>query len=183
MGDLPTMPPPVRQAAPPGAPLGPPRRPGWATAIGVISIILAGVGLICTPISLAMEDLLPKLNPGAPTFDIKDYLPEWYGTCHTVMILVGLAMSVLLLVGGITVLRKHRSARALYLTWAGVQVVLTVISNVILLAYMDLSSAPRTMRFAMIPGIVVGIPIGLAYPVFLLVWFNRAKIKQQVSAW
>lgn len=179
MSDLPAMPPPVREPAPPGAPLGPPRRPGWATAIGVISVVLAGMGLICTPISLAMQDLLPKLMPGAPIIDIRDYYPEWYGTYYTIMIFVGLALAVLHLAGGITVLRKHTLARALYLTWAGANLVLTVINIVISLAFMDLSSAPRTVRIATI----IGIPVGLAYPVFLLIWFNRAKIKQQVSAW
>lgn len=183
MSDLPTMPPPVREPRPPGEALEPTKRPRWPTATGVISVVLAGLGLVCTPIGLAMKNLTSKLAPGTPTVNIEDYLPDWYGTYQTVAILVGIALSVVLLIAGISALRKRAAARTLHLAWAGISIVVSVIHNVILLAFIDLSSAPPEMRFAMVPGIIIGIPVGLAYPVFLLIWFNRAKIKQQISAW
>jgi hypothetical protein len=30
---------------------------------------------------------------------------------------------------------------------------------------------------------VFAVPFGLAYPVFLLVWFMRSRIRQEVNSW
>lgn len=177
------MQPPAPEPPTPGQAPEPTKRPGWATAIGVISVVLAGLGLVCTRIGLAIKDVTSKLAPGTPTVNIEDYFPDWYGTYQTVAILVGIALSVILLAGGVSVLRKRAAARTLHLAWAGINLVLGVINNVISLGFMDLSSAPPGARFRAILLIIIGIPAGLAYPVFLLIWFNRAKIKQQLSTW
>ncbi len=177
------MPPPVQEAAPAGQPLQPSGRPKWATAIGLISIIVASLLLVFMLIGLAKKSIAFKLGPGTFTVSIEEYFPHWYTTYQTVTISVGIVFAVLLLVGGIGALRKRAPTRKLHLVWAGIYIGVTVIRNVIEITYIDLSSAPSWMRSTMGLGIIIMIPVSLAYPVFLLIWFNRAKIKQQISTW
>ena len=183
MSDLPAMPPPVQQPAPAGQAPQPPGRPGWATAIGLISTILASLFLVFMLIGLATRSVTSKLDLGTETFNIEDCFPDWYATYQTVIILLGIAFAALLLVCGIAALRKRAATRALHLVWAGIYIVVSVVQNVIEITYIDLSSASPTMRAVLVLGIIIMIPLSLAYPVFLLIWFNRAKIKQQISTW
>ena len=179
------MPPPAGQPAPPGAPLESSRRPGWATAIGVISIVLAGIGLICVPTSTLLTFFFPLAQKMLK--DILRSLPDWYRQYLLLLTLIDVVVSVILLIAASALLRRRPLGRTLHLAVAVVQAVVCVIATVIGAIWLT-PIAGSNLLIALasaIGSLVLGTPIGmgLPYPIFLLIWFNRAKIKQQVSAW
>jgi uncharacterized membrane protein YccC len=73
--------------------------------------------------------------------------------------------------------------RSLHLVY-GAAGILIAIGNVVVIA-MTLLGAEMVgpMRIGFIAGIVVGVPLGMIYPIFLIIWFLRSKIRQEVAAW
>ena len=180
---LPQMSPP--QMTPPGETQppqeAPSKRAAWPTAIGVISIVWASLGLICTPLSM----LGNKFNPEAK--EMQDKFPDWYITYLTAGSLAGIALAILLLVAGICLLKRVRAARRLHVTYAGVSMVLAVVGLVIVITVLFPSLRESDMsKAAVIGGIaggIIGTAVGMAWPIFLLVWFSLRKIRQQVQQW
>lgn len=157
----------------------PPRRPGWATAIGVISIVWASMTLLCNVVSQAREMEQPEWL---------DSLPQWMGTYQAVSTVVGLLAAIILLVGGIQLLKRRRSGRTCCLLYSGINLVTTAIGVIILVIWLL-----PAMREQMVPGgpyeiaLIVGISAGIAiptgWPLFLIVWFNLPGIRRQMEQW
>jgi len=167
--------PPVDQYAPP------PRRPVWPIAIGVISIVLGSLGLICTPIVMAISAHGPRVD------QVHELFPDWYDSYTKAAAVVGLVGSALLLVAGVYLLKRRPTAKTLHVTYALIQVFAAVV-NAILIATAFLpsirrSGAPEHVKASIIAGWVVGLAVGLVYPVFLLIWFYRFRIAQQINQW
>ena len=160
---------------PPG-PAEPDKTPAWAIAIGVISIIYASLGLICTPVSLVSSRLMP--SPAG----FEEMLPPWFETYSIVSGLVGMAVAVILLVAGIGLLRRRAGAVSLHVVYGWIAILMGIVGMVVIFAAFDFSRLPGPARAGAIGGAAGGI-IGFAYPIFLLIWFSRAKIRQQAAAW
>ena len=113
--------------------------------------------------------------------------PDWFVTYSTAASLVGIVLAVLLLVAGICLLKRVRIVRGLYVTYAGVGLVLSAVGAVITIAVMipllQKSDMPEVGIIGGIVGGVIGGAIGMAWPIFLLVWFSRRKIRQQIQQW
>jgi len=155
------------------------RQPGWPVAIGVISIVLAGMSLLFTPLGLismaftssAMRSAGP---PGMVPMAV-NVLPM-----QIVMALVGIAKGVVLLIAGIQLVRRRPSAAALHLVYAVAGVTVAVITTVILMhSMLVLARAP--MFAVMAAGL--GPLMQLAYPLFVLIWFCRRSIRRQIADW
>jgi len=178
MTHLPTMPPPPPdQPGPPQAYQHPSGRAGWATAIGIISIVLASLNFICLPVLVVATLLGPRWQKTAG-------LPvEWYGPFQLVLAGIGAALAAVLLAAGISLLGRRRSGRTLHLAWAALSVLMCLVNNAVAFTTMSPAKLPPRLAASTILSVIIMIPVALAYPVFLLIWFNRAKIKQQVSRW
>jgi hypothetical protein len=154
-----------------------PGRPVWPTVIGVISVSLAGLGLICSPVSFVD---VQKIISGRPT----EYpYPEWFRDYTLVAVLFGMLMSVVLLVGGIQLLRRRPVARMLHLVYGWVNVFSTVVGAGIMIAAASSPDIDPSTRIPFLAGAIGGVVTGLAYPVFLLVWFYRRKMTSQIHGW
>ena len=96
-------------------------------------------------------------------------------------------MAIVLLVAGICLLKRARISRGLYMTYASVNMVLSVVGLVIVLTVvlptLRQGEMPKAAATAGTIGAVVGVVIGMAWPLFLLVWFSRRKIRQEVQQW
>ncbi len=158
-----------------------PSKSSWPTAIGVISIVLGSLGLICTPLSA----LVNKFNPQAK--DMQAKFPDWWMTYSTASLPVGIALAVLLLVAGICLLKRIHASRALHLTYAGANIAWAVIGSIMVItvlfpSFLE-SDMPKAVAMGAIGGAIVGMAFGMVWPIFLLVWFRRRKIRQQVQGW
>ena len=74
-------------------------------------------------------------------------------------------------------------ARTLHLIYGWVNVLSTIIGTTITLAAASSPEMDPDMRIPFIAGAIGGVLIGLAYPVFLLVWFYRRRIASQMQDW
>ena len=166
------------------APANPPKRPSWPITIGVLSIIFSSMPLLCTPFGLLMQ------ATGIGQNEVLTAFPDWYRTYSILAGLVGIALGVVELLAGITSLKRRAVTRTLHLTYGALAVCLGIVGTAVAVGMMDtvteLSGLPPqlqlTLRVSMIGG-MVGSVFGLAYPVFLLIWFSRVKIRRQVDAW
>jgi len=150
----------------------PEKKPAWPTVIGVISIVFAGWGLVCAPLFIVINLLNPR---------IIDSAPEWYGTYVIIHAFFGILLAVIHLIGGITLLKRRPASMTLLLTYACLAVVSGLIACVI--TFITAGSMPAAFQAGRRVGAFVGLLFGMAYPVFLLIWFSRTKIKQQVRQW
>jgi hypothetical protein len=140
--------------------------------IGVISIILASLGLGST--------LLTMVNPAQK--ELLERLPSWFSTYTTFSSLVGAVIMVLLLAAGILLFNRRPTGRTLHVAYALVTVVLGFVGLVVILS-VDVSGLPDVMQMGFRIGAIGGWAFGMIYPVFLLVWFFRRKIRDQVTGW
>jgi hypothetical protein len=107
---------------------------------------------------------------------------------------ITLPVAVLLLVAGVGIVQRRRWGLKATMAWAVVKIVVVVVTSIG--GYMVMREQLRamarsgpttmptgfmeTMQFA---GVVVGILWGWALPIFMLVWFSRAKIKAETVIW
>ena len=152
--------PPVGQPQPP--------RPRWATVIGVISIIWASLKLLCCGWASFLNNL-------------------WYFTMAEV---VGFVAAFILFVGGIQLLRQRRWARRCLLLYGGITAaVLACVSVPFAIRVIPwILGAPPWREWepelsASLAHAIFGFLISLAWPVFVLIWFNRPAIRRQMSDW
>lgn len=160
------------------------RRPGWATAIGTLSIIFASLGFLSQIGTVVLE----WLQDGRTKLVLMSILPNSYLTYSHLAQLVGVDLSALLLVGGIQLLRRWPMARTLLLVYGWVGLAIAVPNTVVLALILAALSVPDAYRPAQASyvDVIVGGVIGLfliAYPLFLVIWFARAKIKNQARGW
>jgi hypothetical protein len=182
----------------PGIPMmeAPPSK--WPTVIGIIAIVIAALGLLanaCGVVSLFFAGTMFRRTvlPGMPPelFQIRPGL--------VVIQLVRFAMAVALLIIGIGLLqRRPRSARWVN-PWAVLAIVVSVIGGYIEFRAQQDNFAIMATHGGMPPGgpgpgfgffmgfaaagAVFNAVLRCAFPVFLLVWFARRKIKEEVSTW
>lgn len=156
-------------------------RAGWPMPVGIISIVLAGLGLMCTPISLAQT----WAGPGRS--QVMQYFPPWYFSYAVISSFVGIGQCVLLLVGGIFLLSRRPAAAILHLLYAVLGLLGALLGVFLMLSlvipYVEAAGAPAVVQTTMTLSLAVGLTVGMAYPIFLLVWFSRPKIRQQIRQW
>ena len=154
-----------------------PKPPVWHKVIGIISIVLASLGIVCTPISMGMNAMNPAQKEAMKMF------PDWWRNYQVFSSFLGVAFAILLLVAGISLCRRRPAARTLHLIYAGVALVMCIIGTLAAVSLMNTDSTPMGMRAGMMIGFVFGFLFGSAYPVFLLIWFLRARIRDEVASW
>ena len=170
--------------------------PTWPKPIGIIAIILGSLGvlggfwgMVAPKVMATMAANMPPEMAGQ--FDVMNDFAGWTIASS----LAGLVVAVALLVAGIGVLKQRRWGVTAIQAWAAVKMLLVVATSI--LGYQIFQQTAVTMSQtqgmqAMPPGVMstmgalsigVGLLWGWALPVFLLIWFARRKIKQEVAAW
>jgi hypothetical protein len=165
----------------------PTQRSVWPSVIGIISIVLASLGIICMPIGLAFNSY-NRMNPKQA--ELMADFPSWYGTYQIASSILYVMLYVLLLVAGILLVRRRlAAARSAHLIFALANL-LALGVGMAMLAVLNQAisqSVSSDMRHGMQVGLMFGgactLIIAGAYPVFLLVWFSRSRIRQEINAW
>ena len=153
------------------------RRPAWATAIGVISVVFGSLGVICTPVNLVMQQRNPAMKA------IFEHAPEWFRAYVLVSQAIGIVMALWLLAAGVLLLGRKPSAGLTHVAYSSVSLVMTVVGTAVTAVAMSSGTMPENVAAPAQFGLCIGMVIGPAYPVFLLIWFMRRKIRQEMASW
>lgn len=189
----PTMPPPVApHPAGPGMQPGvygmpQPPKPAWPTVIGIISLCFAGLGVM----GVLFQILSQALGLNAQQEQMLSKMPDSFWTIQAIAQVVGLIATAFLGLGGLMVLKRRRAGRGLHLAYGGLAVVNVVLGGIVtsmMIEHMVLPSnippqAEKMIRTSMAAGTLIAPLVGLAYPVFLAIFFTRAKVREHMRAW
>ena len=176
-----------------------PQPRAWPMVVGVIAIILGAlgalggcIGTVFTPFAAAMIRFVPEAQRGG-LGAIEQMVPTLL-----VMALLGLVLAVLLLIGGIGLVRRRPYGVMICLIWSVLKLVYVVVNSVIgyliNLSQMEhIEAMQRTAGVQAVPaevfgaigafGACFGIVWGWALPIFMLIWFSRSAIRSEVRAW
>jgi hypothetical protein len=160
------------------APPALPKRPIWPTVIGVISILLGFPSVASLVICLAY--LLVGRGPLM-------HITELHGSSLAVNAALGtyvFGMSSLLLLGGSGVFQRRPWGRTLLLVYAWVTLgLLAAFAGSWVLSFASGGYAdPAHWGQAASKALWPWLPHGL-YPLFLILWFRRPRIRAQLSQW
>lgn len=169
--------------------------PGWPTPVGIVSLVMAGLGLFCGGVGLVMMPVMGNMlksqlngDPLPPTLV--------FGTADYAIGGVGLLCSVVLLAGGITLLGRRPVTRWLHLTYAGVAIPLNIWN--MLRGFdkqaaatqwaQDFPNSPMAQQInaggpgQMIGpaiGLCLGVVLGIGFPLFVIIWFGLIKTRPE----
>ncbi|MHC4443904.1 MAG: hypothetical protein ACYTF1_02960 [Planctomycetota bacterium] len=187
---------PVVPPTEPGQMVIPPRPSSWATVIGIIAIVLGALGILGVIwgaiASYFAESMMPMMS-ATQRAELIDSMKE-YELLTMVNGMLGLVVAVLLLIAGIGLIKRRPWSPKLCKTWAVLKMVVAVIGMVVGIimqqstfeAMSQQSNVPgfgQWMFVGMLIGTCFGLIWGWALPVFMLIWFSRRKIKEEVVSW
>ena len=159
----------------------PDRGPVSVKVIAIIGIVVTSLGVLCTPLSLVQ--LFVKLpGPPNPVTDLM-YDNSVIRTVTLVQASVGIALSVFGLCASIAVLRWRAWGRTGMNVYAIVSIVqgLAGVAFLVLYEYPKIYAAvPPAQRPYVIGGLAgggVGLLVGFAFPICVLIFLNRPKAK------
>lgn len=192
--------PPATPLAPPVRPTGPPipaRRSDWPGVLGVIAIVLASLGILGACWGIAASLLLDAAFPGSFLFGVG--APVTTAAWQVWLALSQAATGIvagLLLAAGIGLVRRRRWGVRASCCWAILKMIVVVLWTAVSYGAQQaqfrqtaLSNpgmpVPPTglVTIAMLVGVGFTILWGWALPVFMLIWFSRGRIKNEVAEW
>lgn len=192
---VPEPPAPVRPQSPPviQPPVGQPQS-SWPTVFGILAIVLGAGGILANGVGLLsplIMDWAMSFSPGTPQISGASMAVSW------VVTLVNLAVSILLLVVGVKLLKRSPGAPLLAMRWAWIRIVMVLVSIVV----QTIASIPQLEKtqadmaaqgvnmgggflWAMMAfGLLFGLVWGMWLPVLFLIWFRRPRIRDEVAGW
>ncbi len=188
-------------AAPASVPgMIPPAPSVWPMVIGTISIVVGAMGLLCYGCGVIGEMLGPLLANVVPEESLGPqpqgaFLVYWIGSYC-----VALMLSLWLLVAGIGIAQRRAWSRPASIGWAITKVVAAVGDTVLAFVFIsDIAAyvsegwsggqqqAPQLPEgfFAVMMAfmIIAGFFFALIWPVFLLIWFARRRVRTEIADW
>lgn len=167
----------------------------WPTVIGVIAIVFGAGGILFSLLGLAsivfMEKLIESVDEEqAEMMQAAQGNAGW----SIVLTLLGFTLAVMLLAGGIGVAKRRLWGVKVCRIWAILRIIHVLFGTV--LGYIAYQKALETMYqqssgatpmtpppiFALL-GVCFELVWGMALPVFMLIWFSRSRIKEEIKGW
>jgi hypothetical protein len=158
----------------------------WPTVVGTISIVWASLNLLCAGCGVLSPVLMSTLMKSAEAQlgPMPDVMRP--GAGQVVVAGLGFVWAILLLVAGIMLTLRKPAARMLHLVYAAGAIVLSIAGTAVAVMMQlriaewvaDNPDSPWAQQqnpavsFAMIG---VSVVLGMAWPVFVLVWFGVVK--------
>lgn len=183
-------------------PVKPPE--SWPTVIGVISIIFGSLGVLSGAcggalllLSGPLVSMIPKEQAAEMEVQLSSGLP--YPVLQGGVMLLELVISVMMLVGGIVLLRRKRSARGLLVGTAWLDLLANTVGAVV--GFMVMQAQMKAMQEN--AEVAQQMPAGFGalaqgaggvmafvqwlflaiWPVFVLIWFSRSRVRESVETW
>ncbi len=176
---------------------------GWPKTLGIITMVFGALGSLGGLVSVINPFLLRKqlesyVQMGADAAAVDAYIDKMVPYQITLSVLTFTA-GLLLLAGGITLLKKRVIAVKLLLAWGvykiGIGIHTTIQGFPMAREQMEImqssnafggdaaESIGQITSIATTFGLIASLVWVAVLPVFLFVWFSRAKIREQVKAW
>lgn len=193
-------PPPIHPDQIPGRPVK------WPKILGIISLVLGILGILqcaLSPLSLLFVD--NQMEFARQTDGNDEVIAEYMAQLKSVALSSGIALGVvaiILLVGGILLLRKRPSAPLVLQLWAVLKILvggyfsfrslsLTRLQMEIMMGQdmgpmtggREMEMIQRVTDYAVYGGMIFGLLWLAALPVFFLIWFAREPVKTEMSTW
>jgi hypothetical protein len=158
-------------------------RPTWPTIIGVVSIFLGVLSLACNlPVGYFYTFHVDANYTFSPTQASLASLERPF-TCG--LLVQSTAGAILLFAAGILLIGRRTAARPLHLVYAWVTLAATAF-DVMGTWIMFFANSSHSLGFAdptIVPWSLFYLVWCGLYPIFLLAWFNRKNVRQQVNEW
>ena len=169
----------------------------WPTVLGVIAIVLGVLAVLGGLVGMIIIPVLGWLASSIPGDAVAAFrgMIEWRGA---LLVLYGgyVVLGALLAWGGMELTRREARGVTLLRWWAWLKILYAVASvpvtagmqiaqleGVREAASGDLPLSDDVMTIMAIGGAVLGALWYAVLPVFVLVWFGRGRIRQEVSDW
>ena len=151
----------------------------WPIVIGIISLCLSALLGLFAIVKTVSAILLVNNNPfvqamvnGSPN------LAVWWPIISSAIMIIAYAC---LAFGGVYMLVRRRVSAALHMTYAMLSIGVSAINFlIILLSVGGMLSAGVSVALIIA---FAGLLLGAAYPVFLMVWLFRAKVRRHIGTW
>ncbi len=189
---------PTETPMPPPSEVGelPPKPSSWPGAIGTISIVFGALGLVCYG-CLSLQTMATPLMVGMVPEDKRPPTPQGIQLFVQIFQLCAAAgLSVWLLIAGIGLTRRRAWARSHTVGWSVAKILLSFISTIMGVVFASATvdqinsqlsqggTPPFTVSITwMLVFVAIGLVWALLWPVFLLIWFSRGSVKDEVAAW
>lgn len=192
---------------PPTTPMVLPERPGWAGTIGWISVVLGGLGILANVCGVAgsllakpLQGWMRSMASQAPqaqldAMDAQMAAQAKFMPAMAVISALSVVASVALLLAGVKLLRQRPETVAWHRGWAVGRLALGMAGMIVgFLSQKEIAEAMRAQGGAAGPaaglgelfgfvGIMLGALWAAAWPLFVLIWFSRSKILDEVRTW
>ena len=172
----------------------------WPTVIGVVCIILASIGLMCScvgyfnvPLQRMGVEWAAKSGQADAVAEAQLRAAERFNIFFIAVLTVGVGLTIWLLVAAIALLRRRRSSRVQLIAYAmtslfmlSLDIALQILTFQAAAAELNQLDQGQRVGEIWVSHVVQGFFIvlfGVAFQVFLLVWFSRARIKDEVATW
>lgn len=164
-------------------------RPAWPKVIGIISIVLGALGVVCNGLGIGWQLLAGSLMgniPGGAPPAMTNPNPLAIGVGA-----FGALWSIVLITAGAFTVGRKPAGRATHLVWAAVAIVLAAVGM-----YMQLEIQGQIEQWCIdnpgsdfakqqaaggpvgkYVGLFCGVVLGFAWQIFVLVWFGLVKNK------
>lgn len=176
----------------------------WPKILGIILVIFGVLGIgqgLLAPLSpfLTKAQMQAFVDMGADQEKVDDYLSQLTAQSYLGGVVYGI-LGVLLLAGGIFMIKRRKICSPLLQTWAILKILgggfvlfrqmsLTELQMSIMMVDtgsakgQDAEMMESIFSYSMKIGMVFGILFLAALPIFVIIWLNRSKIRRQMAEW
>lgn len=165
-------------------------KPAWPKVIGIISIIWGALGLVCNILGTGwmfiqpsfMQSAADQMQGGVPPQMLQLQVPL------IGLMIFGVVWAIVLIVAGAMTAGRKPAGRKAHLVWAIVAMITGVVGTYVNLQYQngitdwirdnpssDFAQQPGAGGGGSMIGIVLGLVLAFAWPVFTTVWFLMVK--------
>ncbi len=190
--NTPPGPPPLSSRVYPGA-----KPPAWPLVVGIIATVLGGLGILGGLVGLATPWFTGLMRNFAPpgqraTFEVIERWMPW----SIAGAAINLCLAIALLTAGILLIRRRRAGATATRVWAVVKIpweaAYAFVQYLMLQDQHEILNNDYPgmrdmmtgfMNTAQVAGLVISALVFMAFPVFVLAWFSREKIRDHVETW
>ena len=179
------------------------KKGAWNKVIGIMGIVFGTLALLQMITAPLMMGFTRRTMEASVTDEAKleEYMAALTSLSVTSSIVLGL-IAALLVIGGILLLKKSKIAPMLLMSWAVLKVAAGAFFNYknyhLMQTQFELLSGDmgtsemgaaeaeifnNVTQISATIGLVGGMIWLMAFPIFILVWFNRRKVKQDIAGW